>query len=517
MGVFDWGIASGDPTTSGVILWTRVNPANWTAATTLSWQVATDSGFSTVVASGSQSSANFSSSRDYCVRVDVTGLSAGTRYYYRLNYASTYTPTGRCRTLPATASTPAQVKLAMLTCNHFEEGYFSSLSTLAVDDSVDFVVHFGDFIYEYVGLNPPLSGRTLTLPSAGTYATTLADYRYLYATYRTDTHLQTLLKNHTFIFMIDDHEVANDFYWDNSNSRIDSPDHPYKNTSNMNTLYYNALKAWVEWTPSRELISAGYTSPQNYLLLYRAFQFGTLLTLNCLNTRTFRSPHPCGETGDERVYSSGCAQQSSSSQTMLGSTQLAWLQTQLSSSTTTWQAIASPGLMTELAAPPADSNKWYLKLDGWDGYQYERGLIAESCAGTRAVVLSGDIHATVVGYVKTNYTAGTVTTVELTTPALSSRTLGAELLEGSFGGMNEANHAGIFRNNNAHLVAMDGYQNGYGVVTFGGQGVRYEVFECDRTDSAGTPTLSDTFFVAKNLNISRATRGSSASVSRRGR
>lgn len=510
MGVFDWGVGSGDPTSGGVILWTRVNPANWATSTTLSWQVATDSGFTSVVASGSQGSANFSSARDYCVRIDVTGLSAGTRYYYRMNYASTYTPTGRCRTLPASDASPTQVKLAMLTCNNYEEGYFHAMATLAADSTIDFVLHFGDFIYEYVGLNTPVAGRTLTLPSAGTFATTLADYRYLYNTYRTDANLQSLMQNHTMIFMIDDHEIANDLYWDNTNSRVDAVDHPYKNTANMNTLYYNAMKAWVEWTPSRETINGSYTSPQNYLLIYRAFQFGTLFTLNCLNERTFRSPHPCGELGDDRIYSSGCAQQSSSSQSMLGATQLAWLQAQIENSTTAWQVIASPCMMAELEAPPADAEKWYLRLDQWDGYQYEREVVGGYCAGKRVLVLAGDIHAAVVGHVKTNYTSGTAFAVELTTPSLSSVTLGTELLEGSFGGMNEANHSGVFRNYNAHLAGFNGYVNGYGIVTIGYHGARYEVFVCDRTNTNDTPTLTDTFFVSKSLVVSKATEGASS-------
>ena len=107
--------------------------------------------------------------------------------------------------------------MGVITCQDYTNGYYGALEQLSQDD-VDFVVHLGDFIYETSGdprfQRQPFEDRTFSLPSGGEAALNLEDYRFLYRLYRSDAFLQKLLEQHTLIAIWDDHETANDCYWD---------------------------------------------------------------------------------------------------------------------------------------------------------------------------------------------------------------------------------------------------------------------------------------------------------------
>ena len=81
---FYHGVASGDPLTDKVIIWTRITPDSGdNAPKQVNWKVATDTGFQTIVQSGT---ATTDSSKDFTVKVDVNGLQSGTTYYYLLGF-----------------------------------------------------------------------------------------------------------------------------------------------------------------------------------------------------------------------------------------------------------------------------------------------------------------------------------------------------------------------------------------------------------------------------------------------
>src|SRR6185369_9467340 len=94
---FGYGVASGDPLSDRVILWTRVNVSS---PTDVQWEVATDTFFTKVVAAGTAST---SDARDFTVKVDATGLQPGTTYFYRFHNGGETSATGRTKTLPAGA------------------------------------------------------------------------------------------------------------------------------------------------------------------------------------------------------------------------------------------------------------------------------------------------------------------------------------------------------------------------------------------------------------------------------
>ncbi|MBO0797745.1 MAG: PhoD-like phosphatase N-terminal domain-containing protein, partial [Blastocatellia bacterium] len=146
--VFGLSVASGDPTSSGVILWTRINPSAWIEGDSLAFEVASDPDFNQVIVQGLAQSSDFGPERDYTVKIDLDGrLSANRYFYYRFIYHQTASRTGRCRTLPAPSDSPDRIKFAVLTCQDYANGYYGAFSLLSQETDVDFVVHLGDFIY----------------------------------------------------------------------------------------------------------------------------------------------------------------------------------------------------------------------------------------------------------------------------------------------------------------------------------------------------------------------------------
>jgi alkaline phosphatase D len=75
-GVFQHGVASGDPLPRSVILWTRVSEQTGTVS--VDWEVSGTPDFASVVATGAFET---NASRDHTVKVEASGLAAATTYY----------------------------------------------------------------------------------------------------------------------------------------------------------------------------------------------------------------------------------------------------------------------------------------------------------------------------------------------------------------------------------------------------------------------------------------------------
>ncbi|MBL4866114.1 MAG: alkaline phosphatase D family protein [Pseudomonadales bacterium] len=317
--VFPQSISSGDPTPSGVMLWTRVDPGITNPNLELYFQVAFDKNFERLVLEGKLPTSGTETENDpvpfglleeldYTVRIDLDGLLRSDRfYYYRFIYDGTASRTGRCRTAPAEDATVESLKFGLLSCQDFTNGYYGALKLVADDDSLDYVIHLGDFIYETVG-DPsfqalPFEDRQIILPSSGIHAMDLEDYRHLYRTYRSDVNLQAAMERHTWIMAPDDHETANDCYWDYLNETLGAPDHPYTTDPQfenskialLNKLKLDSQEAWLEYVPARVTINRDSTNPHEFLTVYRRLVFGDLLELLMLDTRSYRTGHPCGE------------------------------------------------------------------------------------------------------------------------------------------------------------------------------------------------------------------------------
>ncbi len=426
---FEHGVASGDPLSDRVVLWTRVTPLESRRKVRVTVEVASDEKFASIVHSSVETAAAKS---DYTVKTDVGGLSAGTAYYYRFRSGKAASAIGRTRTLPR--GDVDSVRLAVFSCANYPAshgGYFNVYGHAAETADVDAVVHLGDYIYEYGRApapgndNPRESGREF--PESGDKETlTLDDYRRRYALYRTDPQLQALHAAHPFIAVWDDHEVANDAYAGGAQNHNEGE-------GSFGARKEAALRAYYEWMPVRPV------KENDSGRVYRSFSFGNLVELLMLDTRLAGREKQLSykdysdpDTGfDGRRFREDI---SSADRTLLGRDQLAWLQGKLAGSAATWQVLGQQVLMGRMNVPAeiiprlgdrtpqvagligelAGIKKRALlddpsvsederkrvntvlpyNLDAWDGYPAEREAVLGAAygAGSNLVVLAGDTH-----------------------------------------------------------------------------------------------------------------------------
>ena len=494
---FPQSVASGGPTPSGVILWTRVAPEAFDAGTPLGVQVAHDDDFADPVYEGVVTDGDSVAAHDYTVKVDLDGrLDPDTEYRYRFVFDGVASRTGTCRTLPAPDDSPASVSFAVLACQNYLNGYYPALGYVA-DEDVDFIVHVGDFVYEsdaghFKGLGSyDYEGRELTFPSGHDRVWGLEDYRYLYRQYRSDRFLQRALEEHTLVAGWDDHEMVNDVYWDD---RTDAPagDHPRGDDPEfMTELVADAMHAWWEHMPARVEYDPAGDSLQERFRLWRKFEFGDLVELAMTDERLFRDPPrevipTVDEVGPHREPPG---------RTMLGEEQREWLVDTLTGSEATWTVWADEVLTVpfRLGSGPLSV---YPVQGGWDGYTRERQTISEAIAEADVenfVTLTGDMHCYVAAYKQSAY-PGRVTGgrgvatgerigVEFMTPATTSLNV-AEALHLTRGWRKRVTEpllSWLIPAMNPHIEFFDSHNWGYSVVEFTRDSCTYVGYAVDKT------------------------------------
>lgn len=489
--VFSLSVASGDPSPTGVMLWTRIDPSSYRSGQALFVQVAHDPAFTRLAFESVVESQHIKAERDFTINLDTDGyLEPSTRYYYRFIYDNTVSRTGRCRTAPPYGADIKHLKLGLLTCQDYTNGYYGALAHVANDDSLDFVLHLGDFIYETAGdprfQSLPFDDRRIILPSDGIVALDLADYRHLYKTYRSDPFLQRAMEQHTFIITRDDHETANDAYWDYERDTLGAPDHPYTTDPAygndpylLNQLMLDSQQAWLEYVPARVQVNPDSTHPHHYLRYYRRVQFGNLVDLFMLDGRSYRTPHPCGE-GDffQRYIPFGCGNWASDQQTLLGADQRDWLLNGLIGSTARWKVLGNQTFMGTLGIQ-LKNGRMPINVDAWDGFDFERNLINNEIAYNKVenfVVVTGDLHTYIASHVKKDYSKRSIFDfenyigVEFMTPSVTSAGLfdmiGAQTPTGEKQQLAQAITNTAVRLTNPHVRYFNTTQNGWSTIEF---------------------------------------------------
>src|SRR5687768_5684522 len=204
---FQLGIASGDPTSTGGVLWTRLAPRPLEpeggmegVRVAVTWEVAGDDQFRQVVRQGGSTAVP---ELGYSIHAEVDGLAPDRWYHYRFRTSDAVSPVGRLRTAPsAGAATP--LRLGVASCQHWEQGLFTALGHMSREE-LDLIAHLGDYIYETAGF-PDRVRRHV-----GLEIRTLDDYRRRYAQYKTDPLLQAAHARCPWIVTWDDHEVDNNY------------------------------------------------------------------------------------------------------------------------------------------------------------------------------------------------------------------------------------------------------------------------------------------------------------------
>ncbi len=387
---YNHGVASGDPLTDRVILWTRVTPAQG-GSLSVDWLVATDQQLTNIVAKGT---AITTESVDYTVKVDPTGLQPGTTYYYRFSCNGFKSPIGRTKT--AAVGSPDRLRFAVVSCASYPHGFFNAYKRIAERPDLDAVIHLGDYIYEYgnqqgqYGANVQAGGRKYAPEHE---MLSLEDYRTRYGHYRLDPDLQELHRQYAFINVWDDHESTNDSWEGGADNHNDGEgDWFARKAISIQTFY--------EWLPIRE-IEVG-----NPARIYRRFTYGDLVDLLMLDTRLLARSEQLPATVEPPGFPVGVFQHRGEyldpNRQLLGPSQEAWLANQLLSSSARWKLLGQQvmfGHLKVVGAPEATGLSQYLNPDQWDGYPIARKRIFDilsGAAGTakinNAVILTGDIH-----------------------------------------------------------------------------------------------------------------------------
>ena len=430
-GVFGFGVASGDPTGTEVLLWTRVAPtpdavpgSGRGPASDVQWEVAADERFRTVLQRGTVPT---DARRDHTVKVVVGGLTPYTRYFYRFRCRGAVSPVGRTQTAPDEAGRTHALRMAFVSCSNWTGGYFTGYRGLAARDDLDAVLHLGDYIYEYgdARQEPGVPGSGDRYGPAALDGVrdhrppeeilTLADYRVRHALYKTDADLAAAHRRHPWIVIFDDHEVANNTWAAGAANHdpADDPDTPYtgpgrpagvKPEGDFADRRRAAYRAYLEWMPIREPAS-WQPLPHQGTQFFRRFSFGDLADLSVLETRQHRSRQVAATAGAPPGVDPALADPS---RHLPEPQQLAWLAQGLTGSRKKWHLLGNEVVFARvLAVPrPGSVRGEVFNVDAWDGYQADQRTLLTAMGSSPTadpVVLSGDAHASFANELPTRY------------------------------------------------------------------------------------------------------------------
>lgn len=366
------GVASGDPLPNQVILWTRVTQDDSLNAKVIpvGYAVATDPEFKHIVTSGKTQT---SAARDYTVKVDVNLPKDNTTYYYAFQALGHTSPLGRTRTAPRADADIERARFAVCSCSNFGFGYFNAYAHIAARQDLTAVIHLGDYIYEHQEgfyCDPFLLAQRPLDPKHE--IVTLDDYRRRYACYHRDPDLQECHRQHPWITVWDDHEIANDT-WKNG-----AQNHQ-RSEGDFEKRKLAAVQAYREWLPIRDNKDSTLDAD---LRIYRKFSFGRLFDLTMLDTRIFgRDKQDMTAANDPQ-------------RSLLGLEQENWLNLNMMASKqrgAQWQLIGQQVILSPFKGSSATFNG-----DLWNGYVTSRQRFLDFIERNQldnTVILTGDYHA----------------------------------------------------------------------------------------------------------------------------
>lgn len=346
---FYHGVASGDPLSTAVIIWTRITPADVGNVEVVTYQVALDSGFQQIV---TQNTFPTDSTLDFTVKVDVQGLLPATYYYYRFVTALGNTSViGRTHTLPTGNAT--QFGMAVFSCSSIYSGYFNAYRRIGERNDIDLCVHLGDYLYDYVD---PDEEVRIPMPYP-TEPTTLTDWRNRHNYYHLDEDLRYAHERHPWVILWDNHDLG-------GKSPLSAP-----------------TRAFREWLPIR----VNNTGAPNDL--YRAFEIGNLADFIIADVSTYRNQ----DTFPDGTYN------------LLGNAQWEWFIQKIKNSDARWRLFGSQKMtggwytngipQSVLDLVPNDGSVF--DDTSWDGFVTTRNRLFDTLAIyniQNVMALSGDAH-----------------------------------------------------------------------------------------------------------------------------
>jgi alkaline phosphatase D len=430
---FQIGVASGDPSPDGFVIWTRLAPQPLEGggmpqdAVEVSWQVADDEAMSRIVAKGTTVA---NPDWAHSVHVEVQGLKSDRWYWYQFKAAGDTSPIGRARTTPTVDALPNSLKFAFASCQNYEQGLFTAYEHMLKDD-LDLIIHLGDYIYE-MGTNQ----RALR-KHVGPELMTVEDYRNRLAQYRTDSHLAAAHAAFPWLVTWDDHEFA-----DNCAGAISK--NPNVKPEDYLIRRAAAYKAYYEHMPLRRS-----TLPKGPdMKLYRRVAFGRLAQFDVLDTRQYRTDQPCGD-GNKPP----CDGTMDPHATLLGAEQEAWLLDGLARSPVTWNVLAQQVMMARVDQAPGEIESY--SMDQWPGYELNRRRLLKFFAERKSlnpIVIAGDIHSNWANNLLTSFD-------DLDGRVVATEFVGTSITSGGDGAAKSKNHDTVLAEN--PFVKFNNTQRGY--------------------------------------------------------
>jgi len=408
------GVASGDPTTAKIILWTRIT-TDHTGPVVGKWQVSESSTFKKLASKGKFTT---DAARDYTVKVDARRLKPGRQYYYRFLVGDMVSPVGKAKTLPS--GNIDKARFAVVSCSNFPFGYFNVYSEIAKHNHFDAVIHLGDYFYEYgrKGYGGKVGAKLERQHEPAHEVITLSDYRTRHAQYKADSQTQEAHAAHPFICVWDDHETANDSW------KAGAQNHN-EDEGSWDARRDAAMQAYYEWMPVRDPAPGAAREA-----MFRTYSFGNLLTLTSIETRLTARSQPLDYADHLENFQTreGVGHFMKNilgdpARELLGGAQMDYIKTALKTSkdkNQPWRLIANQVIMARQNMPDLsdyagrdfinDIEKVFPKihdyiafsplglpsnLDAWDGYPAARArfyAMARAQGASDLLVLTGDTH-----------------------------------------------------------------------------------------------------------------------------
>ncbi|KAF9638957.1 Alkaline phosphatase D-related protein [Lasiodiplodia theobromae] len=417
---FTHGVASGDPYAESVILWTRISPeydndkSNVTVSGTVplfnhdmqeyvrvstapvcvNYKVATDRKMEKVVHSGQ---AYTSSDIDWTIKVEATGLKPFTQYYYQFTVcdSNNASPVGRTKTAPAPDDDVSELSVAVYSCSNYPFGYFNAFGNSVRKDSVDYVLHLGDFIYEYAEGAYGWGWAIDRISQPNKEIRSLYDYRRRHASYRADFDAILSFASYAWIPVWDDHEVGDNTWRDGMADHNNTEDSFIQDGLQeggdgltFDQRKMNAVRAYFEWMPIRQV------EMDDNLRIWRTFSLGNLADIIMLDTRQYDRSVTDLYWNNDYIHEI----QNDAGRSLMGSRQENWFYKQLSKSKNrgaTWRLIGSQIVFSRLNQSTTGGADDPYNMDAWDGYQANRNRTFQHLYNnniTNNILMAGDSH-----------------------------------------------------------------------------------------------------------------------------
>jgi alkaline phosphatase D len=393
---FSLGVASGDPLPNGVVLWTRLAPDPLAEdgrggmpqeTVPVQWEVATDQGFQQIVLSGTELA---TPELAHTVHVEVAGLLPAREYFYRFKAGLEQSPVGRTKTAPAAGAAVSRMNFAFVSCQQYEHGYYTAYRRMAEQETLDLVVHLGDYIYEY-GPNRYVAPGGNVREHVGPETNDLPRYRRRHAQYKTDPDLRAAHAAFPWVVTWDDHEVDNNYADETPENRTGAN----ATTESFLARRAAAYQAYYEHMPLRR--TSVPVGPD--MQLYRRIAYGNLAEFNVLDTRQYRSNQAAGDGRDAPNPT-----QQDPRRSITGAEQEGWLLNGLVASRATWNVIAQQVFFAQRDFDTSGGELY--AMDAWDGYLGSRNRIMKGIKEGEVrnpVVITGDVHSNWACNLKANF------------------------------------------------------------------------------------------------------------------